>query len=222
MIYAAFARMRDDPQRVAEVWLNGLMLVGGVVLPVLVLLIALAPDLIPLAFGPQWIPAVSVVQILAVFFMSRALQMWNTSVMDAAGKPHVGMVLNALVLIALPPSIWLGSTFGLTGVAVAYSLAALAFGEIPSFVLTTRELGVKPLRVLGRLREIALSAAAAGVAAMLVRRALEAGMGVEPRLAVSVAVGALVYVSTLLLIAPGIARQLRAMVRGLGPALRPS
>ena len=222
VIYAAFARMRDDPQRVAEVWLNGLMLVGGVVLPVLVLLIALAPDLIPLAFGPQWIPAVSVVQILAVFFMSRALQMWNTSVMDAAGKPHVGMVLNALVLIALPPSIWLGSMFGLTGVAVAYSLAALVFGEIPSFVLTTRELGVKPLRVLGRLREIALSAAAAGVAAMLVRRALEAGMGVEPRLAVSVAVGALVYVSTLLLIAPGIARQLRAMVRGLGPALRPS
>ena len=223
VIYAAFTRMRDDRQRVAEVWLNGLMLVGGIVLPALVLLIALAPDLIPLAFGPQWIPAVPVVQILAVFFMCRALQMWNTSVMDSAGKPHVGMILNALILIALPPSIWLGSGFGVKGVAVAYSLASLVFGEIPSFVLTTRELGLKPLQVLGRLREIAISATAAGVAVILLRQALEAGgMGVAPRIAISVAAGAVVYVSTLLLIAPGIARQLLAMVRGLGPALRPT
>ncbi len=54
VIYAAFARIRDDRERIAEVWLNGLMLVGGVVLPALVLLIAIAPDMIPLAFGAQW------------------------------------------------------------------------------------------------------------------------------------------------------------------------
>ena len=158
VIYAAFARMRGERERVAEVWLNGLMLVAGVVLPVLVVLIAIAPDLIPFAFGDQWRPAVPVVQILAVFFMSRALQMWNSSVMDAAGKPHVGMILNAAVLVVLPPSVWLGSEFGVQGVAVAYSLAALLFGEIPSFVLTTRELSVSQLRVLRSLREIALSA----------------------------------------------------------------
>ncbi len=117
----------------AEIWLNGLMLLAAVVLPVLVVLIAIAPDLIPFTFGPQWVPAVPVVQILAVFFMSRALQTWNTSVMDAANKPHVDMILNAIVLVALPPSIWLGSEFGVTGVAVAYSLATLACGEIPSF-----------------------------------------------------------------------------------------
>ena len=222
VIYAAFARMRDQPERVAEVWLSGLTLVAGVVLPILCGLIAIAPDLIPFAFGPQWIPAVPVVQILAVFFMSRALQMWNTSVMDAAGKPHVGTILNALVLIALPPSIWLGSTFGVEGVAVAYSLAALICGEIPSFVLTTRELRMKQLHVLGRLREIALSAAAAGIAVAFVRHALKAdGIGLEARMALSVAVGAVVYASTLMLIAPDVARRLLRMGRDLGPALRP-
>ena len=86
-------------------------------LTVLFVLIAIAPDLVPLTFGPQWVPAIPVVQILAVFFMSRGLQTWNTSVMDAAGKPHVDMILNAMVLIALPPSIWLGSEFGVAGVA---------------------------------------------------------------------------------------------------------
>ncbi len=222
VIYAAFARMRDDRERIAEVWVNGLMLVGGVVLPTLVLLIAIAPDMIPLAFGAQWVPAVHVVQILAVFFMSRALQTWNSSVLDAAGKPHIGMILNACVLIALPPSIWFGSAYGVEGVAVAYSLAALICGEIPSFLLTTRELSVKPLHVLGRLREIAISSATAGIGVVFVRQALQAGdVGLEPRVAFSVVVGAVVYVSVLFLIAPTIARQLLAMARGLGPALRP-
>ena len=222
VIYAAFARMRGERERVAEVWLNGLMLVAGVVLPVLIILIAIAPDLIPVAFGSKWRPAVPVVQILAVFFMSRALQMWNSSVMDAAGKPHVGMILNALVLVALPPSIWLGSEFGVQGVAVAYSLAALLFGEIPSFVLTTRELSLTQLSVLRRLREIALSAVIAGVAVVCVRHLLEAdGIQLEPRIALSVAAGAAFYVSSLALIAPAVARRLLGMVRGLGPAMRP-
>ena len=222
VIYAAFARMRDDRERIAEVWLNGLILVGGVVLPALVLLIAIAPDIIPLAFGPQWTSAVGVVQILAVFFMSRALQTWNSSVLDAAGKPHIGMILNACVLIALPPSIWFGSAYGVEGVAVAYSLAALICGEVPSFLLTTRELSVKPLHVLGRLRDIAISSATAGIGVVFVRQALQGGaVGLEPRVAFSVAVGAVVYVSVLFLIAPTTARQLLAIVRGLGPALRP-
>lgn len=222
VIYAAFARMRGERERIAEVWLNGLMLVAGVVLPVLIILIAIAPDLIPMAFGSKWRPAVPVVQILAVFFMSRALQMWNSSVMDAAGKPHVGMILNALVLVALPPSIWLGSEFGVQGVAVAYSLAALLFGEIPSFVLTTRELSLTQLSVLRRLREIALSAVIAGVAVVCVRHLLEAdGIQLEPRIALSVAAGAAFYVSSLALIAPAVARRLLGMVRGLGPAMRP-
>jgi len=165
---------------------------------------------------------VPVVQILAVFFMSRALQMWNSSVMDAAGKPHVGMILNALVLVALPPSIWLGSEFGVQGVAVAYSLAALVFGEIPSFVLTTRELSLTQLSVLRRLREIALSAVIAGVAVVCLRHLLEDdGIQLEPRIALSVAAGAAVYVSSLALIAPAVARRLLGMVRGLGPAMRP-
>ena len=103
VIYAAFARMRDNLERVAAVWLNGFTMLAAIALPVLLGLIALAPELIPLVFGSQWVPAVPVVQILCVWVISRTLQTWNTSVMDAAGKPQVSMILNATVLLALPP-----------------------------------------------------------------------------------------------------------------------
>jgi O-antigen/teichoic acid export membrane protein len=220
VIYAAFARMRDNQQRVAEVWLDGFVLLASIVLPALFGLIAVAPDLIPLVFGSQWVPAVPVVQILCIFVMSRTLQTWNNSVMDAAGKPHVAMILNASVLIALPPSIWFGSAFGIEGVAIAYSLAALLCGELPSFLLTTRELSLRPLSVLGRLRGIVLSSAAAFIAVLLARLALEdAGVGIEPRVSLLVVVGAVVYFLCLTLCARDVARQLLGVVGGLRPTL---
>jgi len=221
VIYAAFARMRDNPDRVAQVWLNGFTLLAAVVLPVLFGLIALAPDLIPLAFGSQWVPAVPVVQILAVYLMSRTLQTWNNAVMDAAGKPHVALVINAVTSAATPPAIWLGSAFGIEGVAIAFSLAAFVCGELPSFVITTRELSLRGLSVLGRLRGIVLSSGAACIAVALARHPLEdAGLGIEPRVALLVVLGAVIYVSCLTLFARNIARELLRMVSGLGPALQ--
>lgn len=222
VIYAAFARMRDRPERVADVWLSGFTLLAAVVLPALFGLIAVAPDLIPLAFGSQWLPAVPVVQLLGVFVMSRTLQTWNTPVMDAAGKPHISTLLNATVLIALLPSIWLGSRFGIEGVAIAFSLAALICGEVPSFVITTRELSLRGLSVLGRLRGIAFSSAALCIGVVLLRHALEAGgIGVELRVCLSVLLGAIIYGCWMMLFARSVVRELLQMLRGLGPTLRP-
>ena len=221
VIYAAFARMRDNPERVANVWLNGLTMLAAVVLPVLFGLIAIAPDLIPLTFGSQWVPAVPVIQILAVYLMSRTLQTWNSPVMDAAGKPHINMVLNAAVLIATLPAIWLGSAFGVEGVAIAFSLAALVCGELPSFVITTRELSLSSLSVLGRLRGIVLSSGAACIAVLFARHSLEdAGLAIELRVVLLVLLGAVIYVSCLTLFARSIARELVRMVSGLGTTLR--
>lgn len=221
VMYAGFARMRDNRERVAEMWVNGLVLLAAVVLPAFLGLIAVAPDLIRVVFGSQWVSAVPVIQILSVFVIARTLQTWNTAVMDAAGKPHVSMILNAALLVVLPPSIWLGSGFGIEGVAVAYSLGALICGEIPSFVITTRELSLRGLSVLGRLRGIALSSAAACVVVVFVRQALEAdGTALEPRLALSIVCGAAVYGACMMLVSRATLEQLLGMVRGFGPALR--
>jgi O-antigen/teichoic acid export membrane protein len=221
-MYAAFARMRESKERVAEVWLNGFVLLAAVVLPALFALIAVAPDLIPLVFGSQWVPAVPVVQILCVFVMARTLQTWNNAVMDAAGKPHVAMIINAAVLIALPPSIWLGSAFGIEGVAIAYSLAAFLCGELPSFVLTTRELSLRGLSVLGRLRGIVLSSALAFAAVAIMRLVLEdGGLRSGPRVALALCVGVVLYVFCLRVFARDVALQLLRMIGGrLRPAPR--
>ena len=188
-------------------------------LPALFGLIAVAPDVIPFAFGSQWRPAVPTVQILCVMIMCQMLIAWNDAVLDAAGKPHVVMLLKASVLIALLPSIWVGSQFGIEGVAIAFTLTTLICGQIPSFVITIRQLSLSPLTVLARLRGIVPAAAATCIAVVLVRQALEdQGISIEPRVLVSVIAGAVVYAIALRLLAPSIARELIQVARGLRPA----
>jgi hypothetical protein len=154
--------------------------------------------------------------------MSQTLLTWNEAVMDAADKPHVPMILMGLVLLAVLPSILLGSQFGIAGVAAAYCVATILFGQLPSFVLTTRELGLRPLSVLGPLRGILPAAGAACIAVVFLRQVLEDhGIAAEPRVVLSVIVGAVVYLALVTLFARSVARDLLKMARGLGPALRP-
>jgi O-antigen/teichoic acid export membrane protein len=221
VIYAAFARMSESQERVAGMWLKGLTLLAAVALPALFGLIAVAPDLIPLVFGAQWRPAVPVVQILCVMVMAQALLTWNVAVMDAAGKPQVAMLLNVAVLVALVPSIWLGSQFGIAGVAIAYILATIVCSQVPSFVITARQLSLTGWDVVRRLGPIVPAAGIPCVAVVFARQALEDhGVPVEPRVVLSVIVGAVTYLCCLTLLARSVARELLEMVRSLVPALR--
>ena len=221
--YGAFARLRDTPERVARLWLKAVTMLAAVVLPTLFGLIALAPDLVPLAFGHQWTGAIALIQLLTIFMMARALQTCNTAVMDAAGRPGVGTFLNATVLVALPPALLIGNALGgINGIALAFSLAVLFCGEIPSFVITTRELSLSPIGVLRHLWGIAFCAVVACVAAVLVRQALErAGFTAEIRLLLSLLALTGAYGLALALFARGTALELLRMVRTVGPALRP-
>jgi O-antigen/teichoic acid export membrane protein len=221
VIYAAFARMRDDPNRIAGVWLNGFTSLAAIALPALFGLIAVAPDVIPLAFGPQWDAAVPVVQILAVFLMVRTLQTWNTPVMDAFGKPHVAMLINAAMLVAVVPGIWYGSRFGIEGVAVAFSVTSFFFGELPSFVITTRALSLSTPAVLSRLAGIVFASAVMCVVVAALRHALDdAGMEIALRVILCVIAGVVTYLVCLTLSARYVMRELVALARGIAPAVR--
>jgi O-antigen/teichoic acid export membrane protein len=209
VIYAGFARMRDHTDRVAEIWLSGVTLLAAVILPALFGLIGVAPDFIPYVFGAQWEPAVPIVQILCLLLMLRSLQTWNSSVMDAAGKPHVSMALNGAVLVLLLPCIWIGSEFGLEGVAASYVVATLLAGEIPSFVITTRELSISVGSILHRLKGIVVASALMLVVVVATRILLErAGVGIETRIVTSIVIGALIYVALLSVLARSVAARL--------------
>jgi len=142
--------------------------------------------------------------------------------MDAAGKPHVPMMLNGAVLVALPPCIWIGSSFGLQGIAVSYVIAMLVAGEIPSLVITRRELSVSigdiARGLKGPVFASTLMLAIIGATRLLLGKV---GIGTGVRIVISISFGVLVYVVFLSVLAPSTSIRLRQIMRKAFPRLRP-
>jgi O-antigen/teichoic acid export membrane protein len=90
-----------------------------VIFPLLALLVALAPVLIPFVFGRNWTPAVVPAQILAVAGMVAAVLTGYPQVMLAVGRPRELLQFNVVVLVTYGTAVALAASHGLVVVSVA-------------------------------------------------------------------------------------------------------
>ena len=74
VLFSAFSRLRDEPKRMAALWLNSIGYLAAVLLPVMLGLMIVSPDLIPVLFGSRWEVSVGVVQVLSIAVLIRGLQ----------------------------------------------------------------------------------------------------------------------------------------------------
>jgi lipopolysaccharide exporter len=171
---------------------------AAALLPLLSLLIVLAPDLVPWVFGDRWAPAAGAVQILAVAGMIAAVLTGYPQILLAAGRPRALLVFNLVLLALYAASSWIAAPYGLTALALTVVGVHVAMIVAVYGVLFRRVLGIPIGRLVSDLLpavacSLALLAAAAPLAGLL----RNAGAPV-PVLAIVVgAVGALVYCSAL-------------------------
>jgi O-antigen/teichoic acid export membrane protein len=126
-----------------------------ILFPCLAALIAVAPQLVPLAFGSQWAPAGVPTQILAVTGMALVAVTGTTPLLWAAGKPHGLAAFNVALLTGYAVLVILVAPFGLIPLCAAVSCF--------SVVALSVQLALEKT-VGGRLREIWASFAPALVA----------------------------------------------------------
>jgi O-antigen/teichoic acid export membrane protein len=118
--FPVFARLQDEEHRLRRGYLGVLRVLTGLNAPLLLGLVAVAPSLIPLAFGDQWRNAVPLVQILAVFALIRSTGNPVGSLLLARGRADLGFRWNLFLLLVVPPVVYITArTGGLTSVAFA-------------------------------------------------------------------------------------------------------
>jgi O-antigen/teichoic acid export membrane protein len=214
VFFTAFSRLRGQRERIAALWLDSIGLLAAVILPVLVGLVVVAPDLIPLVFGSQWRVSVTIVQILSVYVIIRSLQSWNSVVLDAAGRPHVTLWTQVAALTLAPFAVILGAQWSIEAVAICFVLGQLIAVEIPSLLYVLSELRMPPSKVASRLAGIAAATSVMAVTCLLGRLGLSAlGVGLAGRATLTIALGAVAYPLALSLFAPEIRRRTIGFVR---------
>jgi O-antigen/teichoic acid export membrane protein len=126
--FPAFAKVQDDDARLRRGYMVVQHVVALVNFPILMGIAVLAPILVPLVLGPQWDPAVPLVQILAFVGMLRATGNPAGTLLLAKGRAKRAFHWNIGLAVIQIPVVGLGAYLGGgVGVALAVLLAQVVF-----------------------------------------------------------------------------------------------
>lgn len=219
IVMPVLSRLQNERERFCEVFAMVIQIVHSVWLPLVLGLGFVAPRLVPLLFGPQWLPSVPLLQILSLTGFSQVFSFFSGPALYAAGRPGAHMRLS-LVQLVLTLALFLPATrFGLEGVAFSQVIASFLIIPIHFFVLK-RYIGVEPGALLGRSWPSSFAALVMGAALIALDKGPFAGQGGAAALAALIAAGATIYFGVIALIAPRYLRHLLALVETAlrGPA----
>jgi len=123
--FPVFAKRQTDNSALCRGYLEMIKLLAFLVLPLLFGLAATAPVVVPVFFGPEWHAAVSLIQILALLGVFKALVNPLGSILLAKGRADIGFKCNALTAILNASVFWFVVLHGVY--AVAWSYVGLSF-----------------------------------------------------------------------------------------------
>ena len=133
VVFPAFSRIQGDGPAVAKALLRGVCLLGLISFPVFWGLSAVSHELIPQVLGAKWEPAVFPLLLISLIL---PLKMINGILVAALkGIQRADITLqNAMVpLLLMVPAFWLGTTWGINGVCMAWLLVYPVCFFITSF-----------------------------------------------------------------------------------------
>jgi O-antigen/teichoic acid export membrane protein len=213
VFYAAFVRLQAEPRRLGEAWLRVNGLVGALLVPAFLGLLAVAPDLVPVVLGRRWDSAVPILQLLSLGGVAQSLQAYNGNVYQALGRPGRFLRLMCFSTAVTLGAFVVGLQWGIVGVACSFAVACwimLVLNTLGTAHLT----GLSPLRPFGTYAALIARAGLMAAAVAAGRLALgDLGLGAAPRLVVLIAGGAILYFALTLAAAPEVVRDLRLGLR---------
>lgn len=192
--FAGFSRLVEDRERLVRVLPRAVGVVLSALVPMVVLLGVLAPEVIVFLYGERWLPAATPLRFLVLLGGLRILIDFLQDLTIADGRPGVSLRTRVVWLAAVIPAIAVGVRMdGLRGVGIAHVLVAAGI-VLPWLLVDARRSGISTRSLA---REAARPLAAGSVAVGVMVALLGVVHGELSRLAVVGAAGGLTYVGAL-------------------------
>lgn len=121
--FPAYARMQDDPRRIAWSFCKAVRLLLLISCPVYLGMAVTAEPLVETLFGQKWLGMGPFVAILALAMPFMTLQVMFAPVSNALGRPGTTARIAAFGAVLMPAAFVIGVRFGAIGLAWAWLLA---------------------------------------------------------------------------------------------------
>lgn len=120
------AKAQGDEALLKRVYLQTMRMTASVNFPIYLALGLFAPEIVNLLLGSQWHDAIPLLQIFAVWALLRSTGNPVGSLLMAKGRADLSFKWNMAWLFLMPPTIWWGSKFGVSGMAIAMASLSVA------------------------------------------------------------------------------------------------
>ena len=195
-VFPAFSKIQDERDRFAAAYLRVSTTIALLTFPMMAGLTVVADPFVRTVLGPQWLPVIPLLQILAPVGLMQSMMTLTGQIYTAIGRTDLMFRFGMLFCSVFILSFFAGLPWGTTGVAAAYALANLLL-VYPVFAIPFR---LVSLTVPTFLRTLAPQLGLAIAMALVVKAALLGLLrwGVESPLVLlcaSVALGMAVYIA---------------------------
>lgn len=119
----ALSRLQNNPVEYARLYLVTLAILSAATVPITVCSFVLAKDIIEILLGAQWISVVPIFQLLAPAALAGAINVAPGWLCVSLGRPHLQVRYGYVAAPVCITALVIGIKWGLTGVAVGFSLA---------------------------------------------------------------------------------------------------
>lgn len=199
-LYAGYARVQEDAERLRRNYLDSLGLLAAVILPLSAGIALVAPEVERIALGPNWAGTAPLISLSAFYALAESIAFFTHNVLMLRDRLRLMVLLFGGVVVLRMPLValgaWLGGPEGMLLVLTATSVAnALAWQAAAG-----RELGYGLGMVWSELRRPAIGVAVMSAAVLALRAALPGAApgigGALGHLALLSGLGAAVHVGT--------------------------
>jgi PST family polysaccharide transporter len=160
-----FTIIQDDADRFRRAYLKACLAATVIGFPAFAALIVIAPQLIEVLYGPQWLPAVLPFQILCVAGASRVTLAYASAAIQASGQIWSETWRHGIYMVLIVVGVSVLSMWGIVGVAMAVAIAT-GFMMVLMQGLVCRVTGLKWTEIV-RMQVPALAVAVSLAVALL-------------------------------------------------------
>lgn len=151
VMFPAFAAIQDQNREMVAAFLKTTRLVQIVATPICLGLMIAADPIIRVIFGDQWLDAIPILRLLAVFAWVYTLGYHVGLIYKAVGRPDILFRLSLFGLVIAVPAVLAGVRFGLEGVVLA-QVAVVTIRRIVGMIFATRYVAVTIPQIMAELK----------------------------------------------------------------------
>jgi PST family polysaccharide transporter len=219
VLFPALAQVQDDHPRFRRGYLQTSVVIATITFPAMLGLMAVAGPLVEVFLGSKWTPVALLLVILAPVGLVQSIGSTVGSIYTAKGRTALMFRVGLAAAVLVVASFVVGLRWGIVGVATSYAIVSLAIA-LPVLGIATRLVELPVSTVLKTLAPVLGFALLMLVPVALLRLGLEkvAALPALMVLAPTVALGVIVYATSLLYWRPAFLLELLKTVGSALPA----